>query len=327
MKEYVFSGLPQQIGEQHGEILRDSIQKNFALYCDLWQKKLSELTPFVQGYKKSISTVAPHLALEIEAIAKSSNLHVDAIYALNSRSELLESFSINECTAIGLTPEKNTLQSLIMGQNWDWELGFRGLQNVIEIRSQNTPALKMFLEPGIIGKIGFNELGIGVCLNFLESKVSNHEGIPVHIMLRSILEKKSQQEIGDFISTVQRTTCANYLVGVEDSFVNYETTKEDVYKFYPVEGLIVHTNSFNALGEFCPRQEKMKSTLQKYCQQERKILMKEIKKLFTISGVEFLSTKKDEVGTLYTIIMNLSKKTMLVSDGAYGRRYQTFQLR
>ena len=46
---------------------------------------------------------------------------------------------------------------------------------------------QMITEPGIIGKIGLNSSGLGVCLNILRIN-KRLDGVPVHIVLRAVLD-------------------------------------------------------------------------------------------------------------------------------------------
>jgi len=52
----------------------------------------------------------------------------------------------------------------------------------------------MVTEAGLIGKIGLNSAGLGVCLNAIRAKGMDVEKIPVHIGLRLALECSSRAE-------------------------------------------------------------------------------------------------------------------------------------
>lgn len=52
----------------------------------------------------------------------------------------------------------------------------------------------MVTEAGIIGKIGFNSAGVGVCMNAIRSKGVDLNRIPVHMAMRMVLECSSAKE-------------------------------------------------------------------------------------------------------------------------------------
>ncbi|KAL8743182.1 MAG: hypothetical protein Q9190_004447 [Brigantiaea leucoxantha] len=70
------------------------------------------------------------------------------------------------CTALSW---KNGNASFL-AQNWDWEEEQK--ENLVHIRIQQVskPSIDMVTEAGIIGKIGMNSGGVGVCLNAIRAK-------------------------------------------------------------------------------------------------------------------------------------------------------------
>jgi isopenicillin-N N-acyltransferase-like protein len=69
-------------------------------------------------------------------------------------------------------------------------------QNLIllTITQDNKPTIKMITEAGLIGKIGFNSAGVGVCLNAIRAKGMDKSRIPCHLALRAILESTSRSQ-------------------------------------------------------------------------------------------------------------------------------------
>ena len=186
--EYNFYGSNKRIGQQHGEALRDEIFKTLSIYLDLWGHSKTKVRTLVSGYKKKISNDYPHLAEEIKGISRGSMIPVDFIYAINARTELFSNLSISECTAAGIYSRTKKGGDVILAQNWDWMNNFRGLTKVVDIKPDSGLQMKMLIEPGMIGKMGFNEAGVGVCFNYLSTEKSDPNGVPVHVMLRNILE-------------------------------------------------------------------------------------------------------------------------------------------
>ena len=87
----------------------------------------------------------------------------------------------NVCTALCFQP------TALLGQNWDWSSQLENLAVLLQIRVSENMTIQMLTEPGIIGKIGMNSQGIAACLNILLLN-KPLDGVPIHIVLRSILE-------------------------------------------------------------------------------------------------------------------------------------------
>ena len=58
-------------------------------------------------------------------------------------------------------------ESGILSQNCDWAKDLEPLTVILKIKKKTKPEIIQIAEPGIIGKIGMNDAGLGVCLNFL----------------------------------------------------------------------------------------------------------------------------------------------------------------
>ena len=99
----------------------------------------------------------------------------------------------------------------ILGQNWDWEERLEPLITLARIERTDGPSILMMTEPGILGKIGLNDAGVGVCFNFLHINRPTN-GVPIHILLRAILECSSIDAVRKTISRAGTGRSANILV-------------------------------------------------------------------------------------------------------------------
>lgn len=333
INELIFRGTPREIGVQHGKCLASDIKAVLNHYLSLWTFPQEQIPQRVLGFKRAIEREFPHLGEEIRGIAEGSGLSEDLIYAINARTELLGDASLIECTAVGISKFSKSGGHIVLGQNWDWVNYFRELTKVVDIQPEAKPRMKMLIEPGMVGKIGMNEAGVGVCLNFLETAQIKNDGIPVHVMLRGILETRDYNSALNLVSTLPRAASANYLVGCRDAddysyeIGSLETTPDKV-NILKDPSFITHTNSFNADGEVCPRQEKFKQALRNYmsANPEGRISPEDLKRAFKIPGVEFPSTSQPRgIETIHTVIMNLSKGRFLVSKGAQSEEFSLYQ--
>ncbi|MFT5550131.1 MAG: isopenicillin-N N-acyltransferase-like protein [Candidatus Azotimanducaceae bacterium] len=231
-------GAPREIGYAHGQALAEKIAACIAIYRDIFGLTESALGEAALAYKKLIWQYAPKLAEEIEGIAAGSGQPQEWIYALNARSELM-STDVPECTSVYF-PETG-----IIGQTWDWLDFFEDLYVVLSIEQENGHKLLTVTEPGIVGKVGLSSSGIGVCLNFLSSP-GLLKGLPIHIVLRKILEARSLNDAKTFAldaGNMPGGKSGNVLVGsaMTSGFnIEYTAVKHDLKNIG--SGGFSHTN-------------------------------------------------------------------------------------
>jgi isopenicillin-N N-acyltransferase like protein len=63
----------------------------------------------------------------------------------------------------------------------------------LSIKADGFPTKKMVTEAGIIGKVGLNEAGVGVCLNAIRARELDETRLPVHLALRMALDATSAE--------------------------------------------------------------------------------------------------------------------------------------
>jgi isopenicillin-N N-acyltransferase-like protein len=137
---------------------------------------------------------------EIRGIADGSDVSLPSVLALNVRTEITYGLMKDDgCTTIAW----KTPSASILAQNWDWQTEQK--QNLILLSVEGAtgnPEIKMITEAGIVGKIGLNSAGVGVCLNAINSQGVNVEKLPVHLGLRLCLESNSRKEAVEKIKEV-----------------------------------------------------------------------------------------------------------------------------
>ena len=172
-------GTPYEIGRAHGEQGREKIRTSIECYRSMFfdysgidwdtaQRYAHTFIPSIEGYDPDIMT-------ELRGIADGSGFGLDEILALNVRSEIVlqgsqvKAMLDGGCTSCAFMPYKTETGETWLAQNWDWKEIAQDALIVLEIRQQNKPDILMITEAGIVGKIGFNSAGVGVCLNALGS--------------------------------------------------------------------------------------------------------------------------------------------------------------
>ena len=246
IKHIKVSGTAYECGHQLGIEAKEEIRKTIKAYKKIFQtfnkndwtfaqQEAEKYLPWIQQYDQT-------LVEEMQGISDGADVPFLDIVAINARSEIM---STNDgCTSLAAVPPSTDGHKTIVGQNWDWLTSIKGCLIVVEIRQTNRPQILMCTEAGIIGKIGMNNKGIGVCLNFLSEERQQY-GVPVHVILRGILNSELYSQAVGQISRLPRGTAANYLIASkEGEALSVESTCNDYDAIYPNQDIITHSNHF-----------------------------------------------------------------------------------
>ncbi|MCB9808934.1 hypothetical protein H6776_00880 [Candidatus Nomurabacteria bacterium] len=313
------SGDAHERGLQHGSQLKERIHANIAFYKKIIKASEEDLLLKVKHFQKIIQGFNYEYAIEIDAIAEGASVDPVWVYMINARSELIDHF--NECTSFFFK------ESSLLAQNWDWAETSENLVVVMRVTNENGNTFIHLTEPGMLGKIGFNDKGIGVCLNFLASS-KPLLGIPVHILLRSVLDSQTFEEAKDTIKTHAQNTAGNLLIAdAEGSYVNFEMSGEHIFEYDSDTSVVCHTNHFhmqdnkdpdkfaNSMQRF-KRANYLASNIQKFSIDEAKnILADKEDKASALCRVYHKNETIGNVGTIVSIVMDLSNKTLHITDG------------
>ena len=115
---------------------------------------------------------------------------------------------------------------------------------ILSINQDNFPTIKMVTEAGILGKIGLNSAGVGVCLNAIRTKGLDASRMPVHLGLRQVLESSSAKEAVNELEAAGMAASAHMLIGdASGEAVGLEFTKSTFAKLKKNDmRVIVHSN-------------------------------------------------------------------------------------
>lgn len=103
----------------------------------------------------------------------------------------------------------------------------------------------MITEAGIIGKIGLNSSGVGVCLNAIRARGVDWGRVPVHLALRVCLDSRSRDEAVGRVKEMGVASACNILVADAGGGVGLECSYRDVVELAGDEdGVVCHTNHF-----------------------------------------------------------------------------------
>lgn len=244
-------GPPYEVGVQHGEAATKQIAGSIAFYSWLFKKytgrSWASILPIAKDFGVTIRQKWPWYYQELEGIATGAGRNILDIIALNVRTEIAfglltdsDAPSRNDgCTTVSL----QTGEHAWLGQNWDWMEEQKENLVLLTIACPGTPTIKMVTEGGIIGKIGLNECGVGVCLNAIRSRGLNDTKLPVHLALRMALEASSARKARSALEEIGLAGSAHILVAdATDHFGLEFTSKTCVQLDASADGYILHTN-------------------------------------------------------------------------------------
>ena len=223
------AGDPFQRGRQYGARAAGAIHENVAVYLELIEAH-GGLAPdaalsAARGFRPALATHAPLLLQEMRGIADGAGCPLDHVLLINARSELMGTFGAGtvaagggECTSLAATPEATRGASTLLAQNWDWHTAVRPEPVLLHVHLSGGLEVLTLTEAGQVGKIGLNSAGLGVCLNFLSHTDAPGQagegtpGVPVHVLLRLMLESPGLDRAVHLAYTLPRAGSANVLL-------------------------------------------------------------------------------------------------------------------
>ncbi len=244
------SGAPRERGRQHGELLRERVRLGVDRYMERFAH-FSKLTRD-QAREAARAFVAPIEAYDVDildeivGIAEGAELPFEDVLAMNCRSELMFVAQRPECSSFALQPSVTADGHTYVGQNWDWAPDIAETIAVVLIKQEpDKPNVLLLDEAGIVGRMGLNSAGIGLCTNTLIADQGPAEGVPYNVLLRGVLnQRRLDSAIGALIRP-RRAICANYLIGdAAGQTMDIEIAPSGFDYIPPRDGVITHGNHF-----------------------------------------------------------------------------------
>lgn len=334
------SGTPHERGVTHGEQFADDIRHNIDFYIDYFDSKgvtETEAREYASQVLDRFEDEHENFVTELRGVADGSGCPVEEVALINFRHTILYSVyaepDADGCTSFGLEPRVTDTGHTYLGQNWDWKSGIR--QHLLTVRQQDAPDFISLTEAGLVGgKFGFNDHGIGFCVNGLttEDDGADPNRTPAHIRGWQILNAERLDHAVEAIIGSPRPTSRNYMIGrASGELIDIETSPTNSFFLYPDDrGILVHTNHFRT-------QTDVKSTLERTVPHSVSRLAR-VRRLFgmtegPLSETDVMEILRDHVGapkslcrhpnpndptssqTNASIIMNLTAGRMLAARG------------
>lgn len=260
-------GSAREQGRQHGELLKDRIAANIAVYFDRFSRETQlsrgQVHEIAGQYAGHIERQSPDYFAGMQGVAEGSGFDFLDIVALNVRYEILyyqfgklamaREAQADGCTLFALLPEATTEGRLIIGQNWDWIPEVQGA--VLHTHEPDGLQTLAFTEAGIVGaKVGLNSEGIGLAINGITTTEDDWSRFckPAHVRFYEILRQRDFNAAVKVITSEPRACSTNFLIAQPPGFVLDIEAAPDTEGFLaPTEGVLTHANHFvnpEALG-------------------------------------------------------------------------------
>src|SRR5581483_4768189 len=131
-----------------------------------------------------------------------------------------------------------------IGQNMDLGGYTDGAQALLRIAPHSdAPEALVFTVAGMIGLMGVNAAGVGVCVNSLPQLPSAPQGLPVAFVLRRLLQATSLAEASDLALHLPHATNQHYVIADRAGVRSFEASSEGVVEYRrPTTDRVLHTN-------------------------------------------------------------------------------------
>jgi len=250
------AGTHFEMGVMHGRAAGDLLLETLKLYQDRFRVECGlswdEAMKLSRGIRSAVGDYDPGLLREMEGIAEGSGHPIEAIVAINSRTEIMalakrDLGAADECTAAACLPEVTATGHTLLGRNWDQDLRILKNAMVMRIRPDDGPSMIVVTEAGILIRDGVNEAGLGVTGNMLRCDQDGQDvlGMPVAVIRRRILNHSTIAPAVREVFDAPRAHSINHLIAdAGGEAIDLEAAPRDVFWVLPEDGILTHSNHF-----------------------------------------------------------------------------------
>jgi len=338
-QEIQTTGSNYEIGFTHGAAAPDKVAGTIYYYKQkfekIWNCSWENIKQFSNQYYQVIQELFPQYIQEMEGIAAGSGQSFEDILAINCHYEIARKGGLMEssCSVVGISAERSADGKAYIAENWDYAVFQKGNTVLLKIALPNGTKLCMVTEAGIIGRMGFNNHGIGYCGNTLKNDYVGPK-LPLHMIKRLVLEQTSLEDARRIIHNYGAGSSFNMLLcsATEDP-CDFEIDYRQVTELSASNGLLFHTNHFTSADLI------RQPAYTKYQKQESVLrlnsLRKSLEHLDKISMENLIHTLRthdnhpqgvcthanasapllEQWSTICSMIVDLSEQTMYVCEG------------
>ncbi|KAF3386728.1 Acyl-coenzyme A:6-aminopenicillanic-acid-acyltransferase 40 kDa form [Penicillium rolfsii] len=218
----------QQIGKVHGMEAQEMIGRSISFYQKMFlhtcKLDWNTVRDTAKEWRSEIEGKWPRYYDEMRGISDGAGVPFTDVLALNIRTEIAFGMFNDGCTSLYW----KTMNNSFLAQNWDGMEEQKQNLIILDITRDDAPRIKMITEAGIIGKIGLNNLGVGVCLNAIKVPGCDSSRLPVHLALRAVLDSTSADDAVQRLQDGGIAASAHILIADKEKAIGLESTSETI---------------------------------------------------------------------------------------------------
>jgi isopenicillin-N N-acyltransferase-like protein len=230
------SGRPYDLGYVHGKTFAREIgeltEERLRLSCDpFWtggqQATLDEVLSIGRACLRHHEDFAPELMEEMRGMADAAGLGVNELVIMNGFTDFVDIIAnpavlgrhrngvlpgdAIDCTAFIVDPSATADGRGYLGQTWDMHSTATPYVLMLDVRSQDSPALMTFTITGCVGMIGMNEHGVAVGINNLLG-AEGRPGVHWVYVVRKMLAQRTVEDALAVLQGAHLSGAHNYLL-------------------------------------------------------------------------------------------------------------------
>lgn len=347
------SGPPEQRGRQYGEraqvhILR-SLENYKIAFAD-WNISWEAACGIASSFIPQLDAIAADLLSEVRATAAASGVRTEELLTLNCRTEILygSGARVDEptdgCTGAIALPSATASGDVLHGQNWDWRDECADTSIILRIKPEKGPVILTHTEAGNLARCGMNEEGIALTGNFLKCDRDNQPGgIPIPFVRRTILQQTNLNDAFSVVLKTPKSFSTNLMISdASGECINFETVPGETFWLSPEDGLLVHANHFESIPARVKLTDLGLEVAPCSLYRSRRVRERLSRDIGNLTLDDFTDAFSDRFGapsavcaspdlgpggdtssTVATILMNVSKRRMMVAPRPYIAREYT----
>jgi len=246
----------QTRGREFGERRREQIKAYLSAWLDslatggvgdprAYVAAMLRDTDFITDIRKH----TPDLLEEAQAIAAGAAQPPELVLASQFMDEewayrpgfRAKAAALEKCSSVAIHAREGTTW---IGQNMDLGDFTDGHQILMRIGPHGAqPGALVFTIGGMIGLLGVNSHGVGVCVNSLPQLASARVGVPVAFVIRRLLQADNAQEAARILKSIPHATGQHYLIADPAGIRSFEASAAGVFEYHaPDPARVLHTN-------------------------------------------------------------------------------------
>jgi isopenicillin-N N-acyltransferase-like protein len=203
------------------------------------------------SYAPSIREHAPFLWEELDGLATGSGLPRDHLLLLQARAEVLRAMradrSTPECTSVAVGAPRTADGTVLCGQNVDLAPFLEEFGIVVRQHPRGAPATLLYTTAGLLGHNGINEVGVGICANFIDDPTGWGHGLPRYLLSRlALLHESAEQALAAALAPPRAASRNLLIADARGALLDAEALTKDVAVIPGRDGLLIHANHLEA---------------------------------------------------------------------------------